>query len=97
MQAITTKFIGPTNTRGSRVKATCQAKSRTTHWNHAENTDENHTRAARLLAEELGWSGRWVGGGLPDGKGNAYVNAEWVRMCDQRFMFLVTEEGEAGQ
>lgn len=45
---ITTKFMGPTNNRGSRVKATAHnGKSKTIAWNHALNTDANH-EAARI-------------------------------------------------
>lgn len=77
MQAITTKFLGPTNFRGSRVKATCQAGSLTVSWDHALDSEANHDVAARMLAEKLGWVaphyGRLVGGGLPDGRGNCYV------------------------
>ena len=68
MQAIQTKYLSPTNTRGSRVKASCQAKSKTLPWDHALNPSGNHTRAAKALATELGWNyGTWVSGELPDG------------------------------
>jgi hypothetical protein len=76
-QAITTKFLGPTNFRGSRVKATCQAKSITVSWDHALDTNENHREAALSLATLLGWSGTWEAGGLPDGTGNVYVLGEY--------------------
>lgn len=45
--AIATKFLGPTNTRGARVKATLyNGKSVTLKWDHALNGGENHYRAA---------------------------------------------------
>lgn len=45
--AIVTKFIGPTNTRGSRVKATLPSgKSVTIDWDHALDSTDNHNRAA---------------------------------------------------
>ncbi len=74
-QAITTKYIGPTNFRGSRVKAICQARSLTVAWDDAKDVNENHTQAARALADALGWleHNDMVGGGLPNGEGNAYV------------------------
>jgi hypothetical protein len=34
-QAITTKFIGPTNHRGSRISVRCQAKRIVVGWDHA--------------------------------------------------------------
>jgi hypothetical protein len=73
-QAITTKFIGPSNTKGSRVKAKSSAGSLTIHWNHSMNTEENHTAAARAFATKWDWKGVWFIGGLPD-TGYVFVNA----------------------
>jgi hypothetical protein len=73
MQAITTKYLGPTNVRGSRVKATCHAKSIILTWDDALNASDNHTKAAQTLAEQMGWDGQWYGGGCPDGKTDAFV------------------------
>lgn len=67
MQAITTKFISPTNTRGSRIKATCDAKSITINWDYSLDVSANHTAAANKLASELGWKGEWFGGSGKDG------------------------------
>lgn len=74
-QAIVTKYLGPTNTRGARVKAKAYAGSVIVSWDDALGTDANHDAAARALADKLGWmSGhRLEGGGLPDSKGNCYV------------------------
>lgn len=80
-QAITTKFLGPTNVRGSRVKATAAAGSITVHWDHALNVDQNHAKAAEALVRKLGWTseraegyaGLWVAGGLPSEEGNVFV------------------------
>lgn len=66
-QAIVTKYLGPTNARGSRVKATCQAGSRTIVWDDALNDERNHESAAKNLASVWGWGTDLVGGGLPDG------------------------------
>jgi hypothetical protein len=68
MQAIVTKFLGPTDHRGSRVKATCQARSLTLSWDHRLNPSGNHLAAAKTLALNLGWGGRWIEGGLPTGE-----------------------------
>ena len=75
-QAITTKFLGPTDYRGSRIKATAQAGSVTVPYDHALGIDENHTEAALALARKYDWiraGWRLEGAGLPDGTGNAYV------------------------
>src|SRR5690349_14549112 len=74
-QAIETKFIGPTNHRGARVKATAEAGSVTVPWNHTIGIEGNHIAAAKALATKLDWSGYWVGGGLP-GSGFAFVLCE---------------------
>ena len=67
MQAITTKFLPPTNVRGSRVKATAQAGSVILNWDHALNPDGNHRAAAEAFARKFGWHGEWIAGGLYNG------------------------------
>ena len=74
MQAIVTKYIGPSNVKGSRVKATAQAGSVTLHWDDSLNSDANHTAAAKALATKFGWHGAWIGGGSPEGNGSVFVN-----------------------
>lgn len=74
-QAIVTKHLGPTNTRGSRVKAIADAGHIVVHWNHRLGVVENHTAAAQALANKLGWLGEWSGGSIP-GSGFAFVNAD---------------------
>jgi hypothetical protein len=74
-QAITTKYLGPTNARGSRILARCAAKRITVAWNHALNPDANHRGAAMALVKALDWDdgSDWYGGSLPDGTGYAFV------------------------
>lgn len=74
LQAITTKYLGPTNHRGSRIVARAYARRITVAWDHALDVEENHTRAAMTLVLELGWgpANHWVGGSLPDGTGYAF-------------------------
>ena len=55
-QAITTRYLGPTNHRGSRILATCSAGRLTHDWNHALNTEDNHREAAQALIAKLGWT-----------------------------------------
>jgi hypothetical protein len=66
-QAIVTRYHGPGNVRGSRVKATAQAGSITLDWDDALGSDENHMAAAKALADKFKWRGWWHTGGLPDG------------------------------
>jgi hypothetical protein len=83
MQAIITKFLGPTDSRGSRVKAKCQAGSLTMSWDHALDVNENHRAAAIALIRKLGWNqdcySTWHEGALPDNTGNVYVCGEEVK------------------
>ena len=55
MQAIRTRYHGPTNTRGSRISAQCTAGKLSVAYNHALNGDENHKAAACALRDRLGW------------------------------------------
>ncbi len=74
-QAIVTRYHGPANVRGSRVKATASAGSVTLTWDDALNADENHMRAARALANKYGWHGEYHFGGMPDGS-RVFVSAD---------------------
>jgi hypothetical protein len=81
MQAIVTKYLGPTNSRGSRVKATCQAGSITVSWDDAWDVFPNHRAAALALVKKLGWDsypGTWHDGCLPDDTGYVFVYASNV-------------------
>lgn len=66
-QAIMTKFLGPTNYRGSRVKAWCDAGQITLNWDHEIGVDENHYKAAMTLVYKLKWTeyNDWHLGALP--------------------------------
>ncbi len=79
-QAITTKFIGPTNNSGARVKAIARKRdsigaemSVTVPFSYS-GTDVDHATAAKACAAKFDWSGLWIAGGNVDGTGNVYVN-----------------------
>lgn len=71
MQAILTRFLCPTNTRGARISAQCAAGRVVVHCAHALTGEENHQAAAQALRVKLGWSedryGKLVTGQLPNG------------------------------
>lgn len=75
LQAIVTKFIGPTTHRGSRVKATAAAGHTILTWDSHWNPEQNHARVALKLAFRMKWNGKYVGGGMPDKSGYCWVNA----------------------
>jgi len=89
-QFITTKYLGPTNSRGPRLKAFASGSfsgyrpTLTVGWDHGLSPDENHRAVAFALAKRLGWSGRWIAGGSVDG--NVYVTD-----CDPEDGFTVSE------
>lgn len=71
-QAIVTKYLGPTNTKGTRVKATCFGGSITISWDYSLESEYNHKHAALILAKKMGWkqkgkSFNFLGGSLPKG------------------------------
>ena len=74
-QAITTKYFGPSNVRGSRIKATAAAGSVWYEYEPAYGLDQNHTEAAAKLANKFGWKGAWFGGVLVSGD-YVFVNTE---------------------
>lgn len=77
MQAIITKYLGPTNRRGSRIKATCNTKTITVEYDDALSLDGNHEAAFRALARHLGWLeyGAWHHGTLPGNAGRVFACA----------------------
>ena len=87
MQAIYTKYLGPTNARGSRIKATiASGESVTIGYPHDKHEGaEAHAQAALALCQRLTWSGELIAGALHDG----YV---FVFAGGDRFASPVTEE-----
>jgi hypothetical protein len=80
MTAIRTKYLGPTNTRGARIKATANGRSITRPLDHATSGAERHAIVARALARKLGWSGTLIAGSVADGY--VFVFADGARFDD---------------
>ncbi len=75
-QAIETKYLGPTDTKGSRVKASTESgQSRIIPWDDARDSETNHRIGAIALCHKMQWSGHLVGGAVKRG----YV---WVFLPD---------------
>lgn len=94
MQAITTRFIPPTNTRGTRVAARCDAGRVVIAWDDAMDVPENHDRAARALLVKLGWRDAYLRGSSPDGRGYAYVCENAARVTRDARADAYTNAGE---
>lgn len=75
-QAIETRYLGPTNTKGGRVKATAWAGSVTVPYDHALDVQDNHRAAQLALRHKLGWQGKFAQGGNVKGDGYVFVNVE---------------------
>jgi hypothetical protein len=71
MIAIQTRYLGPTNHRGARIKAWTDSRSITVHWNHRLSSSDNHQAAAQQLLDRMdyGESFALTSGTLPDGNG----------------------------
>lgn len=65
VQAIETRYYGATMALGSRITARCEAGRLTLEYDAGLNQEENHKRAARILATRLGWPGTWATGCMP--------------------------------
>ena len=82
MQAITTKYVSATNTRGSRIKASCQAGSISIPYPSELTGQACHRAAAEVLAQKMGWTGPdygpLLGGGIKDGYVFVFDNS-WAR------------------
>lgn len=56
MQAIRTKFFGPTNTRGERIQASAEAATIYVSWDYCLGVEGNHKAACEALRAKLGWN-----------------------------------------
>lgn len=69
-QAIQVKYLNPTDTRGSRWKATAAAGSVTVGYDHGRSGEKNAEAAMLALVKKFGWDkfpATWQGGVLPNG------------------------------
>ena len=86
MQAIETKYLGPTNVRGSRIKASCGRGSITVSCDDALNTEDAHIAAVDALIAKFvkedekrygtnknPWSNKRVCGGTKKGYVHVFV------------------------
>ena len=78
-QAIETRYLAPTNSKGGRIKATAWAGSKIVPYDHALSIEGNHRAAAMALAAKLGWHTHapaecWATGG--NAKGDGYLHVD---------------------
>ena len=75
-QAIETRYLFATNTKGARIKASAYSGNVTIPYDYALNADENHRAAQLALRHKLGWQGKFAQGGNAKGNGYVFVNVE---------------------
>ncbi len=80
MQAIVTRYLGATNYRGARIKATADAGSVTISYPYELSGEDVHRAAADVLLVKLGWDVEHgykpfeiIGGALPQSSRDSYV------------------------
>jgi hypothetical protein len=82
MQAIRTRYFGPSNVKGSRIQAKCEARTIYVGYDHALNLDENHKAACKALLTAMGWITKdypAVYGGTFDNDMYWVFTAEWLK------------------
>jgi hypothetical protein len=73
MQYIKTRYLCPTNQKGSRIKATASnGESLTIPYDYSMNEEPLHAKAALSLAARLGWAGHTFASGRDD-NGHIFV------------------------
>lgn len=74
MQAIQTRYLSPTNTKGARIKAWAKAGSVTISYPHELSGQACHRAAAEALARKFEWTGEKYG----DLLGSQLINHDYV-------------------
>lgn len=93
MQAIATRYHGPTNgVSYARVSATCNAKRIYYSWQHDLSDEDNHKFAFIRLARQLYWFGPWQMGSLPRSEDYVFVRVLKYRDVEDRCSILVTND-----
>ncbi len=67
MIAIETKYLGATNTRGSRIKASGNGNTITIPYPHELSGAACHAKAAVALCKKMDWSGKLISGATDKG------------------------------
>lgn len=76
MKAITTRYVGPTNTKPARIIATAEGGNKVTIGFHS--SDKPYQAAALALCKKLNWTGTLVEGGIEDGYVYCFLQSDHV-------------------
>ena len=66
-QAIIIKYLGATNSKGTRIKASAKASSVTLSFDYSAGQEQRIRKAVDALLNKLEWSGEYIIGHLPNG------------------------------
>ena len=84
MKAITTRYIGPSNTRGSHMVADDGDGNRVTHHYRSElNAEQNHANACKAMCKKMGWGGQLQAGDLLKAGRTVAMVWVWIDKRDQ--------------
>lgn len=68
MKAIQTKYVGPTNTKGSRIIATDNDGNKVTiSYPYELSGEDVHRKAAQALCDKMNWKGEMIAGWVKNG------------------------------
>lgn len=74
--AIVTKYLGPTNTKGGRIKATTDNGRYSVTIDYPHESRYPHADAALALCWKMGWTGTLIEGGTADGSVFVFADSE---------------------
>ena len=83
MKAIRTKYYGPTNTRGSRIKVT-DDDGNTKWYSYSYSAAEPHIVAAESFLKAMSWKGVWIAGHLPGGMVFVHSDGEAIEIVSEQ-------------
>lgn len=79
MIAILTRYLPPTNYRGSRVAVRSGNGHRMiVSWDHELDVSGNHRAAALALCRKMGWTGDLASGGTENGAAHCFIPSDYV-------------------
>lgn len=82
MPTIFTKYVGPSNTKGSRIIATASGNNfrAIVSYNSALSSEDAHIEGVKALCSKLNWHGELIGGHTKDGMVFVFVDGSSPRV-----------------
>ena len=97
MKAIITKYLGPTDTKGSRIKADDgDGNTITISYPHELSGEDVHRKAAEALCDKMGWTGELIGGAIKNGYAFVFSDPAPIRACEAVLVWAKTPGNHGG-